>query len=365
MRLVRQIRSGFSFMGRYHFRWVLLIAICWTSFDLVWIRYFHFSAGQSNDNTFQFLSAEALILRGVIVFSMSSIMGYMLIFKLTQTFRNFSLLSNLLLKTTILLGASLFMNFLLHFTYSVFIMHLTPYSGLKVFFNDATSTIWLVHHSLGWVVLFLVTQFALAFYEKYSPGVFWDILIGRYIRPKVEKRIIIFLDLKDSTPIAEQLDSKKYFSFIRDFVYYVSIALLEYHGRIYQYVGDEIVASWRYSEENKEDCVRALMLAARLLKRNEAAFRRRYGFTPKFKAGIHAGEVTVGEIGIIKKDIAMSGDIMNTAARIRTACDELHYKYLVSKEFLDGSVFPWPVDSLGAVDLKGKSESVELFALII
>ncbi len=249
---------------------------------------------------------------------MSSLMGYLLIFKLRQLFRDIPLLFSLVLKTSILLIASVVMNFLLHATYSIFILHLTLEESLHKFFEDATSTIWLLHHSLGWVALFLITQVAIEFYEKYSPGVFWDILIGKYIRPKVQKRIVMFLDLKQSTSIAEQLDSKKYFSFIRDFIYYVSIALLEYHGRIYQYVGDEIVVSWLYTAKNRRNCVNALILSSRLLKRNSNYFRKRYGFVPEFKAGIHMGELTVGEIGFIKKDIAMSGDIMNTAAHIRT-----------------------------------------------
>ena len=36
----------------------------------------------------------------------------------------------------------------------------------------------------------------------------------------------MFLDLKDSTPIAETLGHEKYFSFIKDFIYYVSSAVL-------------------------------------------------------------------------------------------------------------------------------------------
>jgi adenylate cyclase len=365
MRLFRQIRSRFSFLRKYHFRWVLIIAVSWTIFDLIWIRFFHFSLTSKIEDPLQYVSTAAILLRGVIVFLMSSLMGYLLIFKLRQLFRDVSLLSSLVIKTTILLLASVFMNFLLHVTYSVFILGLPAPEALGNFFRDATSTIWLAHHSLGWIVLFLITQFTIEFYEKYSPGVFWDIMIGRYIRPKVQKRIIMFLDLKDSTPIAEQLQSDTYFSFIRDFIYYVSIALLEYHGRIYQYVGDEIVVSWQYSPENTENCINALMLAARLLKHNSSYFRKRYGFIPEFKAGIHAGEVTVGEIGLIKKDIAMSGDIMNTAARIRTACTELKQNCLVSKEFFGNIEKSWPVVSLGAVDLKGKSESMELYAIKI
>ncbi|HEX6179972.1 MAG TPA: adenylate/guanylate cyclase domain-containing protein, partial [Chitinophagaceae bacterium] len=113
-------------------------------------------------------------------------------------------------------------------------------------------------------------------------------------------------------------------------------------------------------------CMDALIEARKLLQRNSGRFRRRYGVVPEFRAGIHAGEVTVGEIGVIKKDLAMSGDTMNTTARIRSACSELGQKFIVSKDFMDGiDLKQWQVESLGMVDLKGKSDSVELFALKI
>ncbi|MBA3827582.1 MAG: adenylate/guanylate cyclase domain-containing protein [Taibaiella sp.] len=179
----------------------------------------------------------------------------------------------------------------------------------------------------------------------------------------MEKRIVMFIDLTDSTPIAEKLGSKDNFKFIRDFIYYVSIALLENDGRIYQYVGDEIVVSWMYTPQNVHKCFDALELATRLLNRKSSYFQLRYGVIPEFKAGIHAGEVTVGEIGLIKKDIAMSGDTINTAARIRTSCTEYQRKYIASKELLKGVEISWQVESMGFVDLKGKAEQIELFGL--
>ena len=56
-----------------------------------------------------------------------------------------------------------------------------------------------------WMSIFFITQLILIINEKYSPGVFLDILSGRYIQPKIENRIVMFMDLKDSTPIAEKL----------------------------------------------------------------------------------------------------------------------------------------------------------------
>jgi adenylate cyclase len=202
--------------------------------------------------------------------------------------------------------------------------------------------------------------------EKYSPGVFADILRGRYIEPKIEKRIILFLDLKDSTPIAESLGHKNYFLFIREFIDCISLALLEQDARIYQYVGDEIVASWIFSEENAVKAVRALIEARKALQTKSEHFRRVYGITPEFRVGIHAGDVTVGEIGLIKKDIAMSGDTMNTAARIRSATSELNQKYLVSKDFIElSSLKEYQSEPLGSIELKGKSSTMELYALKI
>ena len=77
-------------------------------------------------------------------------------------------------------------------------------------------------------------------------------------------------------------------------------------------------------------------------------------------------ETTIGEIGVIKKDLAMSGDAMNTTARIRNACTELNQKFIVSKEFIEKSnLLDWQTEPLGKFELKGKNTSVELFALKI
>src|ERR1700741_4500181 len=147
----------------------------------------------------------------------------------------------------------------------------------------------------------------------------------------------MFIDLKNSTPIAEKMDATHYFRFIREFIYHISTALLEFGGRIYQYVGDEIVVSWPAKPINYKNCVQALIGARKNIEKNGNRFRREYGFLPEFKAGMHSGEVTIGEIGVIKKDLAMSGDAMNTTARIRDACSETNQKFIVSREFIEKS----------------------------
>jgi adenylate cyclase len=126
------------------------------------------------------------------------------------------------------------------------------------------------------------------------------------------------------------------------------------------------VVSWFSNRKNAKYALASVIEARKNVQRASETFRRKYNIIPEFRVGIHVGDVTVGEIGIIKKDLAMSGDTMNTTARIRSACNELNQKFIVSKEFIEFSgLKDWQSESLGVVDLKGKTASVELFSLKI
>ena len=360
----KTILSGPPVLKKYRYKLLMAIAITWTVIDSVYMTIkFYVLRGETDYHFFEYRQVNTLILREVLVFVTSCMIGYLLIFRQSLQ-RKVPLWVNFSINTIVLLAISFFFNLLFHFFYSIFISKLSASIAFSEFIHDAFYTYWLLQKIPHWLLIFFVTLLVLELAEKYSPGVFKDILLGRYLKPRIETRIIMFMDLKDSTPIAEKLDSTEYFRFIRDFIYLISIAMIEYSGRIYQYVGDEVVVSWTYSLKNTKNCMSALLEAKRLLQKNANRFSRRYGVAPEFRVGIHVGEVTVGEIGVIKKDIAMSGDTMNTTARIRTACSELNQKFIVSKAFAEKLDFKkWQIEDLGAIDLKGKSESVELVAL--
>ncbi|HZI53239.1 MAG TPA: adenylate/guanylate cyclase domain-containing protein, partial [Chitinophagaceae bacterium] len=157
-----------------------------------------------------------------------------------------------------------------------------------------------------------------------------------------------------------------YFEFIRDFIFCISAGIMEHDGRIYQYVGDEIVAWWPSSKENARKAIDSLIESRKILNTNTDVFMRNYDIVPEYKAGIHAGPVTVGQVGISKKELVMSGNTINTASRIRSACTDLNQKFLVSKDIIDLlEMKDWQTESMGDADLKGKNENIELFALKI
>jgi adenylate cyclase len=358
MKASKRILSGFSFLKRYRYTLVVYISFIWPITDLLIMV--------TRNNPAHYNTIQAIVLRTFLVFFLSAGMGYLLVFKLKKLLRHYSFGITLLVRTLVLVFAAFFMNFLTETIHTIVITGLPVLDAIEYFYYEAFQGFWLLNKLFFWLILFALTLLIIEINEKYAPGVFKDILLGKYVQPKTENRIVMFLDLKDSTPIAEKLGHIQYFKFIRDFIYHISNALNEYGGRIYQYVGDEIVVSWKSDNKNTKKCLAALIEARKNLQKNSETFRRLYGVIPEFRVGIHCGEVTVGEIGVIKKDLAMSGDTMNTTARIRSACSELNQKFIVSKDFKDNiDLKDWQSESLGIVELKGKGNGIELFTLKI
>lgn len=61
-----------------------------------------------------------------------------------------------------------------------------------------------------WGINVFIALFLVQVGEKFGPGVPLGFLRGQYHRPKEEDRIFMFLDLKSSTTLAEQLGHLKY-----------------------------------------------------------------------------------------------------------------------------------------------------------
>ena len=354
-----------SILKRYYFKTLVVIGFFWTLFDYSRFLALSLIDGAAN-YPFVKTSQSIFILMFIIGLVAYSSLAYLLIFPLKTRLRKYPLWLNFVLKTLILcVGTAVYAIINFYIVY-IFIYGQSPITASSSLFHFAFQSSWLLSYVSSRLLLYVITLFALEINEKYSPGVFADIFVGKYLKPKEEKRIIFFIDLKDSTPIAEKLGHKKYFLFIRDFIHHISLALLEYDGLIYQYVGDEIVVSWLSNESNKSKSLQCILRARSIIQRESSYYRREYGILPEYRIGAHIGLVTVGEIGIVKKDLTMSGDAMNTAARIRTQSGELNQKIVGSADFVKSiGLEDFQMESLGFIDLKGKKEALELFGLKI
>lgn len=203
--------------------------------------------------------------------------------------------------------------------------------------------------------------------ENLGHHVFLNFFSGKYHKPKIEKRIFMFLDMKSSTTIAETLGHIKYFKLLDTYYNIMSDPIINSFGEVYQYIGDEIVISWKTDKGiNKANCIKCFFDIRDHLNEQKEVLFKEFGFEIGFKAGIHFGEVTIGEIGALKKEIVFTGDVLNTTSRIQSHCNKLKSDLLISgaiKELLPSSNYQY--SSKGVIELKGRDKKEELFSVTL
>ncbi len=202
--------------------------------------------------------------------------------------------------------------------------------------------------------------------EKLGSGVFVKMLLGKYKKPQEEKRIFMFLDLKNSTSIAEKLGHFKYSQFIQDCFYDLNELVPKYEAEIYQYVGDEAVLNWEYKKGlANNNCVSLFFDFQQKLQSKRAYYNKKYNEVPEFKAGLHGGTLMVAEVGTIKKELAYHGDVINTSARIQAECNTYNVPVLISEDLVSDLSFKhkYLAKVLGGILLKGKKNKVNLYTI--
>ncbi len=202
--------------------------------------------------------------------------------------------------------------------------------------------------------------------DNLGQGVLKNFLIGKYHQPREEERIFMFLDMKSSTTIAEKLGHVRYYKLLNEYYADITEAIIQTSGEIYQYVGDEVVVSWKLKEGiHNNNCLFCFFNIKKIFKDVSEKYTKEYGLVPGFKAGFHYGKVTTGEIGVIKKEIIFTGDVLNTAARIQSRCNEFEVDILVSQDliallYIKNDYTP---KEIGECELRGKDEKVKLHTI--
>ena len=171
--------------------------------------------------------------------------------------------------------------------------------------------------------------------------------------------------IPSSTAIAEKLGHIKFSQLIQDCFNDLTI-VRDYKADIYQYVGDEVVLSWSMANGLANlNCIKAYVKFQNLLESRSNFYKKKYGFVPFFKAGLNVGDVTIAEVGQIKREIAFHGDTLNTAARIEGKCNDYNKSLLFSQPFkeLIEDKKELPINLVGEIMLRGKAQPLKIYSI--
>ncbi len=343
----------------------------WLAFGLVYVfleqgLLGNLSEYPSTGNKYDF--KNSLIFTSIFSFFTGFAQGGIEVLWIKKHFVKFSFWKKILIKS------AFYLSFLILFLIALTLMTNAQRYDAGVFDSEVLASLWqFMQKFTFWSVVIyagVILNVAL-FYsevgEYLGSGVLHNYSFGKYHRPKQEIRIFMFLDMKSSTTIAENIGHERYFDLLKAYYADMTDAILESSGQIYQYVGDEIVVTWPEKEGiYQNNCIRCFAKISKVIEQKRDSYLKQFGLVPEFKAGFHIGEVTTGEIGIIKKDIIYTGDVLNTTARIQAECNTYNTKALISKDLLDElqkedaiSFIP-----IGQLTLRGKTETIQLSSVV-
>jgi len=221
--------------------------------------------------------------------------------------------------------------------------------------------------TLYFILAIIFMNFLLLVSRKFGRGNLLKLLFGKYHTPKNEEHIFMFMDLRASTAIAEKLGHNKYSQLLQNCYHDLTDIVINYKASIYQYVGDEVVLTWDMKRGLQNlNCLKAYFAFENKLNSREDFYVKNYDTMPFFKCGLDCGEVTVAEIGEIKREIAYHGDVLNTAARIEKLCNPQNKKMLIS-EFLEkelpNNLNEFSREYVGEFELKGRMGKLKIYGI--
>lgn len=207
------------------------------------------------------------------------------------------------------------------------------------YLNSSTS-IFIWNEDLLIIVLYMLsaTTIVIFFYQmsrKMGQGVLWNFISGKYHKAREEERIFMFMDINNSTELAEKLGDIEYNNLLNDFFFDITESILANFGEIYRYVGDEVVVSWKLKKGLPQaHFIRAFFQARRAIHLKREKYLQLYGMVPGFTAGFSKGKVIIGEIGEVKSQICFFGDVMYETAALEKGCKNYKTDNIVSEALL-------------------------------
>ena len=312
------------------------------------------------------ITPRILVFACISVFFIGSFVGFLEVRYINKFFVKKSFPIKLLGKTIIYFVFMLVIMFIFyHLAASIemqkSVFNVDIFKQYKIFFFSVTN----FSASLQFAFSLLLSLIYAEIRDNLGQNVLLNFFIGKYHKPKVENRTFMFMDMKDSTSIAEKIGNINYFNFLRSYYNDLSASILKFNGEVYQYIGDEIVISWQNTKQNaaKNSIECFFDMQQNLLEKKEK-YLKEYKVFPEFKAAIHKGEVTVGEIGALKKEIFFTGDVLNTTARIQDLCNNYKIDLLVSELIAKNiNSQKYQLKRINNVNLKGKKNTINIIGI--
>lgn len=210
------------------------------------------------------------------------------------------------------------------------------------------------------------------FAKKVSANVMDDLIQNSsdtLLKPKKREVSIFFSDIRSFTSISEKLaDPERVISMLNTYMTPMVDAITKHHGTVDKFIGDAVMAYWNAPiavKDHADEAVESALEQISLLKVLNLELLQTYGVEIEIGIGIHTGEVTIGEMGSVgRSDYTIIGDNVNLASRLEGLTKMYGAHIIISEQTKVQLTDQYRLRSLDIVQVKGKTEEVEIFEVL-
>lgn len=183
-----------------------------------------------------------------------------------------------------------------------------------------------------------------------------------------ERRIVtaLFADVVGSTALAERLDPEEVKLVVGAAIARAITVVEGFGGSVKDLAGDGVLVLFGAPVAHEDDPERAVRAALDLMisiREYAEEVRRGFGVELSMRAGIHTGQVVVGEVGAGRRvEYGAIGDAVNTTARLQAAADPGGILVSDTTRRQLASLFEWGEPR--TLQLKGKAEPMVAYPVI-
>ncbi len=181
---------------------------------------------------------------------------------------------------------------------------------------------------------------------------------------------ILFSDIVGFTGMTENADPEKLVAQLNEYLSRMTAAVFEHNGTLDKFIGDAVMAVWgNVSSRGVAEDAKACSHAALAMRRELEALNKKWAAegTAPFHIGIglNHGDVLGGNIGSQEKaDPTVIGDAVNLASRLEALTRIYAVDILVGARAAELIRDDFDLRSVALVQVKGKTQPVEIFTLI-
>jgi adenylate cyclase len=178
---------------------------------------------------------------------------------------------------------------------------------------------------------------------------------------------IMFIDIRNFTPMSEKLKPKEVVSLLNNFFEFTAQYIFKYNGTLDKFIGDCVMTIYGAPINDKlhaDNAVQtALDIKKNFLKQFKKMAKKEYNVELDIGIGINSGPAIVGNIGTSQRmDFTAISDTVNTAERLES--NSKNASIYISESTKNKLKGKYKIISKGEMKLKGKENLFKVFEVV-